>query len=215
MNRNDAEPTSFAASDLRGGPLGAGAPPPSSGRPAAAPTKGPTSSDKVDALLSLFPGPLTLWPDRQKALGAIGLGLIFIAMVLAGLVPHATEWKMLYLAVFGGCALYFAARLLPGAFGLTLDKDGFERVALFLKFRKSWRRTDTMTFWRLARRRIAAYGPRMQSVGHDDIAHPANNASRPLIGCLGALANSYNLSAKELVALMSQWRARALAQDDS
>jgi hypothetical protein len=220
MTRDDIVPTSFAVSSLRGGPLdagasGAGAHQPSFGHAAAMPANDPAGNDKVDAVLSLFPGPVTLWPNRLRILGALALALILIALVLVGVLPpFSAKHQMIYLATFVGMALLFAILLLPGAFSRTLDEDGFERVALFLTFRRPWQRTDILTFWRMTYRGLSAYGPRMQCAGNGDSGRSANNDSRSLIGRIAALANCYNLSAKEIVALMSQWRARALAQDD-
>jgi hypothetical protein len=212
MNRGYAELTSSAMSDPPRGPFGAAAPQPSSGEPVARPTTGSTGNDKVDALLSLFPGPVTLWPDRVRILRGLALSFIFIAIAAADVLPSIiAKHKIFYLVIFGGWALFIAVRLLPGAFKLTLDKDGFERVSLFLTFRRPWHRTDTMRLWRMSHRRIP-YGPRMQCVGHDDEGGATNSGKRPLLGRFAALSNSYNLSAKESVSLMSQWRARALAQ---
>ena len=73
MNPDNAEVGGFTASNVRGG----------------ATATSPTSSEEVDALLSLFPGPLTLWPDRVRTLRGLMLTFIFVmtAMVLAVLLP--------------------------------------------------------------------------------------------------------------------------------
>jgi|ERR1044071_2929301 hypothetical protein len=197
MNPDNAEVGGFTASNVRGG----------------ATATGPTSSEEVDALLSLFPGPLTLWPDRVRTLRGLVLTFIFVmtAMVLVVLLPPiATKQVGFLFAMLGGWAMVMAVRLLPGAFKLTLDKNGVERVSLFLAFRKSWQHVDTMTIWRMSHRHIVPHGPRMQGVGSDASGLSNNNGSRPLLRRVAALSNSYNLSAKELTALMSRWRARAL-----
>jgi hypothetical protein len=73
--------------------------------PPATPAKGPAGSDNVDALLSLFPGPVTLWPNRLRILGALALALILIALVLVGVLPpFSAEHQMIYLATFVGMA---------------------------------------------------------------------------------------------------------------
>jgi hypothetical protein len=107
-----------------------------------------------------------------------------------------------------GLALLAGLMLLPNAFRLTLDKDGYERVVLFLKFRKSWERTNISTFQRISDWRIGASGVRLESIAHGAGPNSAGGGRGPI----AALANSYNLSTKEFIALMSQWRALALAQ---
>src|SRR4051812_8574796 len=99
MNLDYSEPTSFAVSELRDGPSGAEAHQPSLSHPATMPANGPAGSDKVDAVLSLFPGPVTLWPNRLRILGALVLVLILIALVLMGVLAHfSAKHQVIYLA---------------------------------------------------------------------------------------------------------------------
>jgi hypothetical protein len=172
----------------------------------------PTSSDKVDALLSRFPEPVTRWPDRLNGLRGLALILPAIGIVLSGVLPMRPQLKIPCLLPLICLALLAVLMLLPGAFRLTLDKDGYERVVLFLSFRKFWKRTNTTTFQRISNWRIGAAGVRLESTAHSAGPRVVGNSGRASIGRIAALGNSYNLSTKEFIALMSQWRARSLGQ---
>jgi hypothetical protein len=111
------------------------------------------------------------------------------------------------LIFFGLCALVAASQLLPGAVGLTLDAEGFERVTMYAKRRASWRQVGNFMVGEYPRRR----GRSARFVGYDDARLPANNMSR-MIGCNAVLPDSYGFSHGQLMSLMNQWRARALAQ---
>lgn|ERR1041385_3515488 len=176
---------------------------------------GPTNSESVDALLSLFPGPVTLSPDRAGAWRGLALTFIFIvtAAVLSRVLPAiATKHMTFVFVILSGWALFMAVRLLPGAFRLTLDKDGFERVWLFLAFRRPWQRADAMTIWRMAHRQIVRYRP-SAAAGRDNAAARFTKAEGGrAIGEVVLFSDGCSLSANEFTALMSRWRALASGQ---
>jgi hypothetical protein len=167
----------------------------------------------IDAILARFPGPVTLHVGRLKFLGLLAASLGFAAALLymlddGALSPSATFKAWLGIAVFGMCALVAAVMLLPGAGTLTLGGDGFERVTLFMTFRRSWRQVGNFTVVQYSPRR----GRAIRFVGYDDAALAAGNLNHRMSGRNAALPDSYGLSHEELASLMSQWRARALAQ---
>jgi hypothetical protein len=167
----------------------------------------------VDAILARFPGPVTLHVGRLKFLGLLAASLGFAAVLLymlddGALSPSATFKAWLGIAVFGMCALVAAVMLLPGAGSLTLGADGFDRVTLFMTFRKPWRQVGNFTVVQYSPRR----GRTIRFVGYDDAALAAENVNHRLSGRNAALPDTYGLSHEDLASLMNQWRARALAQ---
>ena len=84
----------------------------------------------VAEILSRFPGPVTLHPSRTKWLLVFAGGALFATggglMVADG---KGTGWFVLIFFVL--VALAGAAALLPGAGGLTLDREEFAVTNLF------------------------------------------------------------------------------------
>jgi hypothetical protein len=173
----------------------------------------PAARGKVDAILARFPGPVTLHVSRLKFLGLLAASLGFVAALLymlddGALSPSATLKAWLGIVVFGMCALVAAVMLLPGAGGLTLGADGFARITLFMTFRKPWRQVGSFTVVQYSLRR----GRTIRFVGYDDDALAPDNRNRRMTGRNAALPDTYGLAHEDLASLMSQWRARALAQ---
>lgn len=166
----------------------------------------------VDAIMGRFPGPVTLHVGRLKFLGLLAASLGFVATLLymledGALSPSATLKAWLGIAVFGMCALVAAVMLLPGAGSLTLGVDGFERVTLFMTFRKPWRQVGNFTVVQYPVRR----GRTIRFVGYDDVALAPDNRNYQMSGRNASLPDTYGLSHEDLASLMSQWRARASA----
>lgn len=167
---------------------------------------------QAETILAHFPGPVTLTPSRLKLLGAlalcVGVVVAFIALIVAERLYNTQEFIKAYLgiALFAGLAVYAALRLLPGAVTLTLDAGGFE-------IRNLWRRTRTR--WQ----DVSDFRPREDDdieagkmVGAVEVLTARLGPKRTrLMKVTGVLPDNYRLSKDDLVWLMEQWRARALA----
>jgi hypothetical protein len=95
--------------------------------------------------------------------------------------------------------------LLPGAGGLTLDRNGFRATSLFRSSSSRWQ--DVTGF------EPASIPPSLQKlVVYDDInltGRKIANLNVALVGRNAALPDTYGLSADDLARLMMLWRDRA------
>jgi hypothetical protein len=156
----------------------------------------------IDVLLARFPGPVTLAANRLKLVFAlvlfVGL-LVFSVYLLLGAIDAGSSDVLrasLAILVCGVCAVRLALMLLlPHASGLTLDADGFAISRIFRRDRYSWR--DASHFRVEERNDFKLVWFELHSAGA--------TATRGLPGV-------YRLRDDDLAALMTQWRALALAQ---
>jgi hypothetical protein len=111
------------------------------------------------------------------------------------------------LVFFGACTIVAAMLLLPGAGGLSLDRQGFRATSLFRGFDARWQ--DVSGF------EPVSIPPSLQKlVGYDDIKLAGRAAAKLSIAIAGhnsALPDTYGLSAQDLAWLMAAWRDRTLA----
>lgn len=106
---------------------------------------------------------------------------------------------------FGACMLVFLALLMPGAAYLQLTRDGFRVRSLWRSHFTPWSAVAGFGVVRISHRAMVSYN------FTDVAAHRGARFSRALTGAEGALPDSYGMSAQDLAALMTAWRARALA----
>jgi hypothetical protein len=160
------------------------------------------------AILTRFPGPVTLYPSRKKWLLVLAGGAVFAVggtlMIRDG---DPTGWFVL--VFFAAVALVAAAVLLPGAGALTLDRDGFEITNLFRHHRIRWQDASGFTAARIppARHLFVVFDQASASgklVAHVNVAIAGRNASLP---------DTYGQSAEKLAELMAAWRGSALARE--
>ncbi len=196
------------------------------------------SEDQIAELLGQFPGSLTLRPSASKwlrilaiALGFVALGVIFIVtpgtfagdggsdalstllmtLRLAGTATQAVAalgWMTVIF--FGAGAAVGIVALLPGASGLTLNRDGFVIVNLYRHRAARWQ--DVSAF---AVAEVNALFRTQKLVGYDDrTAKGARLAALnvSLSGYNSALPDTYGLSCEDLARLMSLWRERVVKQ---
>ena len=162
----------------------------------------------VAEILSRFPGPVTLHPSRTKWLLVFAGGALFATggglMVADG---KGTGWFVLIFFVL--VALVGAAALLPGAGGLTLDREGFAVTNLFRSYRARWQDTTGFTAVRIP-------PAHQKMVMYDDAKQSGRSLAQLNVAIAGrgaGLPDTYGLSADDLAHLMAQWRERALGRN--
>jgi hypothetical protein len=177
------------------------------------PSRTPASvgSADVDAVLARFPGPVTLHVSRLKFVGLAAASLGFVVALLYilkddALSPSGTAKAWLGIAFLSIGALVGVVMLLPGAGSLTLGPDGFERVSLFFRWRRPWRRVGNFAVGQYSPRR----GRTIRFVAYDDADVAPDNFTRRISGRNAALPDTYGLAHEDLAGLMNQWRAQAL-----
>jgi hypothetical protein len=164
----------------------------------------------VEELLSRFPGPITLYPSREKwaMLAAGSAPFVVIGGIMILDASANTLWGWVAVVFFGACLLIAAIRLLPGAAALTLDVSGFEEHTLFFqRVRAQWRNvTDIQADTAPARSNA-------KLVWYNDPEWKGSwlaGQETALPGCNAGLTDTYGLSAEELAELMIRWQHRAL-----
>jgi hypothetical protein len=95
------------------------------------------SDRQVDVMLSRFPGPATLYPSRTKwLLVLLAGGLLAVGGYL--MVSDGDRRGWFVLVFFASVFIVAAMMLLPGAGGLTLDRNGFQVTSLFRSSSSRW-----------------------------------------------------------------------------
>jgi hypothetical protein len=163
-----------------------------------------SSDSRVDVILSRFPGPATLYPSRMKWLLVLLIGVLF-AVVGYWMVSDGDRRSWFVLVFFAAVSIVAAVMLLPGAGGLTLDRNGFRATSLFRSSSSRWQ--DVTGF------EPASIPPSLQKlVVYDDInltGRKIANLNVALVGRNAALPDTYGLSPDDLARLMMLWRDRA------
>ena len=162
----------------------------------------PMHNDVAEILLR-FPGPVTLHPSRTKWLLVLAGGALFAVggglMIADG---KGTGWFVLIF--FALVALAGAVALLPGAGGLTLDREGFAVTNLFRTYRARWQDTTGFTAVRIP-------PAHQKMVMYDDAKQSGRSLAQLNVAIAGrgaALPDTYGFSADDLAQLMAQWRDR-------
>jgi hypothetical protein len=171
----------------------------------------PAMTAPVEELLSRFPGPITLYPSREKwamlAAGSAPFAITGAILILDG--SAHTLWGWVALVFFGVCLLVSAIRLLPRAAALTLDISGFEEHTLFFqRVRAQWRNVSDIQADAAPAARSS-----MKLVWYNDPEWKGfwlAGQEAALPGCNAGLTDTYGLSAEELAELMIRWQQRAL-----
>jgi hypothetical protein len=164
----------------------------------------------IDAaeILSRFPGPLTLYPSCKKWLLVFSIGALFAAGG-GGMINGGKGSGWFVLIFFALVAIVAAAAMLPGAGGLTLDRDGFEVTNLFRSYRARWQDTTGFTAVRI-------HSAHQKMVVYDDAKQSGRSLAQLNVAIAGrgaGLPDTYGLSADDLAQLMAQWRERALGRN--
>lgn len=158
--------------------------------------------NRADDYLWRFPGPITLQRSRWKwiwlLLGCTGFVLIGAFIVSKG------DWRGWPALAFFGLGIPVAViNLMPGASGLTLDKDGFTASSMFRGHRTAWRDASGFTVFKIGPHSMIAYddaNAKGKAIAGANVALSGRNSGMP---------DTYGLSPAELVDLMTSWRERA------
>ena len=167
---------------------------------------------QVGAIVARFPGPVRLHVTRRRKLAIFAIaGAVTVLFAWLLIRTPLTWWEATFvwiaILLFGWLAVGAAILLCkPSGWCLTLDADGFETLNLlfFLSVRMHWRDVGEFrvryvpgTSYVLAGRKVATF---------KILGAP--------FGARGSriLPDSYGLSEDDLVWLMNEWRARALAR---
>jgi hypothetical protein len=146
---------------------------------------------------------LVLRPSRLRVWLLITVGLAFsvggVLMIRAG---ESKGWFAL--VFFGLCTVVFVIQLFPNSSYLRLTPQGFETRSLYRSSTQAW--SDVAAF-RAGRIGVNAmvlitYAPSYARL------RKARAVSSALTGAEGALPDTYGHSAKQLAALLNEWRAR-------
>jgi hypothetical protein len=155
------------------------------------------NDSQVDAILKGFPGPVRLTSSPGKwalvLLSCIGFTALGAAMIRDG---NISGWFFGFVTL--GIPLA-AVMLLPGAGGLVLDSEGFDRISFYRTER--WRWTDTDF--------VVAMLPFGQMVVYDSRT-PTSGVNTGITGRNAWLPETYGLKPEALAELMTRWRERAL-----
>lgn len=146
---------------------------------------------------------MMLRPSRGKALLMLVIGVAFMASGVF-MVREGRAWGWFVLIFFGLCTLIFITLLLPNAAYLRLSPEGFEIRSVFRSFRNKWSDVASFHAGRVGLnpmvmiRFAPSYAP----------GRKARAVSAALTGGEGGLPDTYGRSAKDLAALLNEWRAR-------
>jgi hypothetical protein len=164
------------------------------------------SSERANAILAKFPGPVTLSASRRKwLLMLLGSGA-FTAAGIAMVLSSATAGGWFGVIFFGLCTIVAVVMLLPGAGALRLDREGFEVTSLFRRHRSRW--ADATGF------KSAQIPPSfIHLVAYNDANLSGKSIAKLNVAIAGAnagLPDTYGFAAADLADLMIRWRERAL-----
>jgi hypothetical protein len=175
--------------------------------------RGDAPTGRVDTILARFPGPVTLYMSRLKRLLMVVIGApvaVLCAWILFAGHAHLSDRGGAAVIVgiamlwAGGTAIAGAFMLRrPGMGSMTLDLDGFETSGLYGNVdRIRWR--DVTEF---ELRPFPKFGG-----GSFELVARADLLNAPSVPIWGMLPDNYGLTEAEIVRLMNEWRARALAR---
>lgn len=157
-------------------------------------------------LLARFPGPVVLYPSRDRYTFLMLGCLIFILLGGAnvGLGHPALGWFLIASSGLG--FVLFASTLLPGAYAFKLDRAGFEFTIWFRRGKVRWQDAADFTVVAASSTMMVVFNHAGRKVG------PLNGVmERALAKGRNALVpDTYGLRAEDLAELLSRWRERAI-----
>ena len=146
---------------------------------------------------------LVLRPSRWKTSLPLLVSVGFVA--IGFLVMDGSWMAWLSLAFFGVGSLVLIVTMLPGASHLRLHADGFEMRTMFKTSHMKWSDIGEIGVTSVNLNRMVAFNFAEPYRSQ----HRAVLVSHTLTGWDGALPDTYGMSARELAALMIEYRDRA------
>jgi hypothetical protein len=151
-----------------------------------------------------FPGPLTLFPSREKARKSL-MVLGTFTMIGIVMIFKAAPLGILGTVVSGAGTLLCVIRQLPGAGSLRLDEDGFEATSHFRKRKYRWSEVTDFRAWTFLSSSMVVFKAAKSHLG---ILGKMNAALAG--GRNGYLPDTYGMTADDLVQLITGWRDSAM-----
>jgi hypothetical protein len=151
-----------------------------------------------------FPGPLTLFPSREKSKKSL---IVLGTFTIIGIVMsfNAAPWGIFVTAVFGAGTLACVIRQLPGAGSLRLDEHGFEATSHFRKQKYRWSEVTDFGTWTFLFNSMVVFKAAKSHLG---ILGKMNAALAG--GRNGFLPDTYGMAVDDLVQLITTWRNSAM-----
>lgn len=170
---------------------------------------------QVDAILTKFPGPVTLHLTLNRRLLGLAFGVCGTALfVWFWMTPggyRASYWYMepLGIVFFAGLTIRAVILLIfPSAARLKLDADGFEIGHVFYRVRRSWRDVGDFS---VETRHVWRYGPHRQVMYDTLNGGTARRGAKEKAHPVPEFYGRPRLHGEVLAWLMNAWRRRALA----
>jgi hypothetical protein len=151
-----------------------------------------------------FPGPLTLFPSREKWKKSVTVLGTFTVIGLV-MMFNAAPWGIFVTAVFGAATLWCVIRQLTGAGSLRLDKNGFEVINYFRTQRYRWSEVSDFGTWTLLFNSMVVF---KAAKSHLSILEKMSAGLAG--GRNGYLPDMYEMGVDELVQFMATWRNSAI-----
>ncbi len=148
---------------------------------------------------------LVLRPNRLRYLLFMTLSAGFVTGgALMGREGNPIGWVSILF--FGAGVIVFFLLLLPGSAYLKLDPAGFTVCSLFRAHSTRWYEVDSFEVGSIRKRKLVVFNFSNLHRGHEF----ARKLSSAIGGYEGGLPDTYGLLAKELAALMNDWRQRGV-----
>ena len=155
------------------------------------------------AILSRFPGPVTLKPRPMKWLFVLTVAIGFVVIGVFLIYTSNLFWGCVNVIFFTTCAVVAIFQLIPGMAGMTFDSTGFEIHGL-RHWRSLWPDVDNFSIYQVRASKLVVYDDRTRS------KNTMATLSRTLSGRGAGLPDTYGLRPDELALLMTLWRDHAL-----
>lgn len=150
-----------------------------------------------------MPEPITLYPNRSKAIWMLLLAVAFVACgIFIGI--EGDPYGYLVAAFFGLGIPVFLIQMLPDSAFLTIDEKGIVGANLFQKFSFAWSDIDEFFVVRMQTHGISVH----EMVGFNfvstyDRARVARTLTKVTARCEGALPDTYGMKAADLAHLLN------------
>jgi len=167
---------------------------------------------EVAAILSQFPGPVTLFPSKFRILITSTVAMLLVALFIWFTWNAARSGNLLLVAVYGFCVLVCAYAVIVSALAsltdlyfITLNANGFETQFAWKKRRRSWNDVGPFAVLSFIR------GATVVAFDDETCRSGVSRKFNLLMTKHNSLLPGYfGLENEDMARLMTEWRARAL-----